>query len=110
MGGSIAATLRAEGRPTLTTTLRSPSERSTGATGDGRRHERVAPREAIAAIVVVAAIGGAAAGCHPAGWGPADVALAAGTAALVTWATIRAEPWAAVLVVAATSSRPGRSS
>jgi hypothetical protein len=48
------------------------------------------------------------AGCHPAGWAPIDAALAAGAAALVTWAAARARTWARlVLAVVALATGSG---
>jgi len=52
-------------------------------------------------IVVAAAVAAAAAGCHPSGWRPADLVLAGGAAALVTWASARARTWSRAVLAGA---------
>ena len=58
--------------------------------------------------MAISSVAAALAGCHPAGWAPADAALAAGAAAVVTWASARARTWARlVLAVVALAAGTG---
>jgi hypothetical protein len=74
----------------VTTTLRSTAARGPRPAPDQPPRTDVRADVALVAVVVVGAACGAAAGCHPAGWAPADLVLSAAAAALVTWAAARA--------------------
>ena len=60
------------------------------------RRNRITDRDSVvvAAIAVVAAVGGAAAGAHPTASRPADVVLTAGFAGFVAWAGASSPWWA----------------
>jgi hypothetical protein len=74
----------------VTTILRSSASRPAGTTSGPATPGAPSSLTGVALIVALASVGAAAAACHPAGWEPADLALAAGTAGLVTWASARA--------------------
>ena len=54
----------------------------------------------VAALAAAAAVAAAFAGCHPAGWAPADVVLTMALAAGLTLVAARARPWTLVVLAA----------
>lgn len=87
--------------------LAQPKPRSPSSRRRGRESELT--DTAVGVIAVVAAIGAVLAECHPVDWGPADVVLSAGFAAVVTVATSKARRWTWLVLagVAGLTARTG---